>query len=200
MFTTWLKKNGNVCGEINDRGQTPLHLAIIYRVPAEVILTLVTAFPDASAVLDADGRGPMHYMMTGAVKTAVKSDQMHCIDGAATASDDESEETGMHPSDECGGGWAVKIFEPLLGSCPSAVGVQDIAGKVPLHLAMASHVPDLIIRSLIAMDPQTTRRRDLECGLLPLHCGMQAGASVTAVCGAQFAYANVICKCYARSR
>ena len=151
----------------NERGVTPLHLAIGHETAAQILL-------DAGARTDlADGRGrtALHWAASDADATTVALLLAH---GASPLARDDDGRTPLHLAAAVPG--RVTVINELL-SHGADVNAPDDFHQTPLHLAAALKSPD--VAQLLIRNGATVAVRD-DFGRTPLHDASRVGSEQVA--------------------
>eukprot|EP00873_Tetraselmis_striata_P038694 jgi/Tetstr1/458958/TSEL_004429.t1 len=127
---------GTVAKHMNADGQLPLHMALMRKSLAAVLVPpLLRHFPSAASVKDKHGALPLHYAarLDAADSPQLLADVLACYPGGAQVAD-EKLKLPLHHAAEKGTAEAV---ESLVSLWPPGARRPDADGCLPLHFAAA---------------------------------------------------------------
>jgi ankyrin repeat protein len=146
----------------NDRGNTPLHRAVVFPNVMKVLL-------DAGAqvdIADVQGRTPLHWASMG---IATASAQMLIDHGADVTARDGQGQTPLHYAAH----WADGLTLKLLLAHRADPNSRDNLGATPLHVAAAER-RSAAAETLLQAGASANARDDFGCS--PLHDAARTGA------------------------
>jgi ankyrin repeat protein len=161
------------CKRKNTRGDLALHDAVRSGKSSAVIQSLTDIYPDAIIIKDNEGFSPIHLVVSGRMysKHQQAAIILLFVQANSKALTVQNEEGLALPHlvvldrqmDD------LHVLETLLSSHKECASVKCRRGDLPIHYAVQSRAPRLLIAALIAVYPDGLRTKDRE-GDLPLHC------------------------------
>lgn len=170
-------------------GKTPLHLlncvassnkseaapssAAAAAASVEVARLLLAADPSAAAVMDATANKnlPLHaFLERHSVHASVPDDAVALvlIEAHPAACSHANARTGSLPLHRLPTRASAALVAALLAACPSAVSTPNLAGELPLHVAVTRGVCAAAVEALLAAHPAAAAAADA-AGRLPLN-------------------------------
>lgn len=136
------------------RADGRFHHAFRGRIPTELACALVSADPKLAQCLDYRGALPLHAaaMYNASRKTLERLLEFH--PDAATATDKDGQ-LALH----YGLQYQLEAVSAILMAWPTAAGVADTNGNLPLHLAAMHHAAADTVQALIAAHPPAVLAR-----------------------------------------
>jgi len=156
----------------------PLHLALQFSAPVEVVSALIAAWPGA-VKKEMMGGLPLHFVAqyTTSPPLAVVSALIAVYPGAVKERNIE----GWLPLHLAARNLAPPDFvSALISAWPGAVRKETPLGSFPLHLAAGNSAHEASILSLINAWPLATKKKNAK-GWLPLHLAVWYSAPVKAI-------------------
>jgi hypothetical protein len=134
----------------NSNLSTPLHAACLHRAPNDVILMILTAWPEATVLQDAEGWTPLHVhilysntndaVMNGTKESfcsATATESLIRLGGAEAAAQ-HSKFVGSALHLACRHNIGLSVLAELLQVCPEQVRIRNEAGGLPANLQWAA--------------------------------------------------------------
>ena len=151
----------------------PLHKACVLQPPANVIESLLSAYPDGSQCKDQDGWLPIHCACFYGADDSVISELLMANGKGAQSKDDEGR-LPLHYA--CLKGASQDVVDVLLSSFPKGSMSKDDEGRLPIHHACSKAAPDSVIDALLKAAPKGAQSKD-DQGRLPLHHACRKSSS-----------------------
>jgi len=148
----------------------PLHRACMYSPPANVVETLIRAYPDAARTAESTfNRLPLHLACRSGF-ALVDTIQMLLMASGGSSAARYRDKLGRIPLHYClANGAHPSIVSDLVAAYPACLSISDCEGWLPLHVACGSGVDLAIIENLVRSHPQTIGELT-RWGSQPLDC------------------------------
>lgn len=144
-----LELNPGAAGMVDRTGRTPLHYACKADPPsADTVVRLLAAAPAAAAVQDSDGYTPLHFA-AGVPSERDVMLALHAANPAAALTRNNAGEVPLHLATQ-----SVSAVLALLEADPSAAGVFDSNGRLPVQNAVRFHIDEDITLVLLDAYPE----------------------------------------------
>jgi len=158
-------------------GRLPLHLALestSLSQDVEFIAQCVAAYPAGAAHADAFGRLPLHYAAIKAATLPVVENLVRVYPAAAAQVDKMNRPPLAEAIMKTKGPQASEeVILYLVEHCPSAAGIPDKDGDLPLHIALYNVSSLAVVRALLRAHPQAAQMPAPD-GFLPLHLAVES--------------------------
>lgn len=173
--------NDEVFVKIKDPlGNLPIHLAVKNGCTHDLLLLLLTAFPESAWTRDANGNLPIHLACShhaGRLWISISELTMTLIDAYAA---------GLREFD-CGGSLPIQLavrsrgpdelIRYLLKLFPESGFIKDRLGNTLVHLAIQFDASINLLNDLISDNPDAIGTKN-KLGMLPLHKACQVNSSL----------------------
>jgi ankyrin repeat protein len=151
----------------------PLHKACVLQPPANVIQSLLSAYPEGSQCKDQDGWLPIHCACFYGADDRVIDALLRSFSKGGQSKDDEGR-LPLHYA--CLKGASQEVVDVLLSSFPKGAMSKDDEGRLPIHHACSKGAPEAVIDALLKASPKGAQSKD-DQGRLPLHHACRKSSS-----------------------
>jgi ankyrin repeat protein len=151
----------------------PIHKACVLGPPPNIVMSLISAFPEGVLRADQDGWLPLHCAcFYGAPDATI--DAILCANPKASQRKDDDGRLPLHYA--CLKGASEYVVNQLLGAHVKGALVKDNDGRMPLHHACSKGASDGVLSALVRLGPKAAQCKDAN-GRLPLHLACKKGIS-----------------------
>ena len=170
---------------VDPDGFSPLHLAVAFMAPDELVLNLLQSWPTATTLkTHADKMTPLFYAITNGKTSATTIMSILHVNPSAAKDFCVEGRTPLHIA--VGRKYAARengsdVVAALLAAWPDAAKCADTDGRLPLHWAMSNSASAAIVKVVTTAYPEAAATPDKSTNT-PLHygCCMDASAEASA--------------------
>lgn len=174
-----LVRHGILCNMITTKSETS----------DEVIIQLISNFPETARTKDSDGNFPLHLAMHMKSSIAVITTLFRAHKRVSKVSSSQGN-LPLHLGLKNGYEKCNKFLVELLTSNQKAAALKDEDGDLPLHLALENKCSDQIVLEILGASPKdaTTFTSRSSKGYLPLHAAIHREFSDNVILSILFAF------------
>lgn len=171
---TWQKILRDPSAQCVRCGDAPIHIALTYRAPDEVITTILGAFPEGARRKDHAGSLPLWSSIVGKYSDEVIMALLQNYPEAA----EKQMKNGVLPLHQViEDGFSCGVILSTLHAFPMAAKKPDHTGEYPFLAALNKRCSDKVILELLRANTDAARSELASIGDLPLHQAIKKGYS-----------------------